>query len=270
MNKTIKYLVAASFACLPALGVAATDGDPSPGDPRIQIATYSQDEVFNLYVRAGRAAIIQFEDGEDLEGSPVGFGDPDAWDVAVVGNRMLLRPKDDNPDTNVVISTNKRSYVFSLISSKKKKPTYLFRFRYPDTEAAIAAAKLEQEKREEAKRRMLAEAATEARNTNYSMRGDTKIAPSAAWDNGRFTFFEYADNRELPAVFKITADGTEALVNTHMDGPRMVIHETNDIFILRLGQLVLGVYNDSYDPKGQFNAKGTTINAVRMETRDVN
>ncbi|MCL2635133.1 MAG: P-type conjugative transfer protein VirB9 [Betaproteobacteria bacterium] len=261
--------IALLLATLPALAVAAANGEPSAGDPRIQIATYSPDEVYNIYIATGIASLIQFEADEDVENSPVGFGDSEAWKVGITGNRMIIKPKADNPDTNVVIATNKRSYVLSLKTAKKKDtPTWLLRFRYPDTEAAEQAARRERERQTEEKRR-LAEVPVVKTNTNYTMAGDFKIAPAAAWDDGRFTTFQYPDNRELPAVFKRSADGTEALVNAHTEGDRLVIHETNDVFILRLGNLVLGIYNEGYDAVGNFNSRGTSINAIRTETKHV-
>jgi len=265
----LKRIIPLLLVALPAIAFAAADGNPSVNDSRIQVATYSPDEVYNIYIRTGIASMIQFEADEDIENSPLGFGYDAAWTVGVDRHSLFIKPKAEEPDTNVVIATSKRSYVFSLITTPKgKKPTYLLRFRYPDTEARLAAEQAERERQAEEKRRMN-EIPPVKKNTNYTMAGDIKIRPTAAWDDGRFTTLQYADSRELPAVFRLAADGTEALVNTHMEGDRLVIHETNDTFILRLGNLVLGIYNESYDPNGAFNARGTTINAIRKENKNV-
>ena len=267
MLKKIFFL---AMALAPALTMAAANGQGSKEDGRIQLATYSPDQVFNVYVNAGRVTMIEFETDEDVENNPVGFGDPLAWSVGIKGNKMLIKPKADNPDTNVVIGTNKRVYVFSLITTPaSRKPTYLMRFRYPDTEARVVAEREAAERLSEEKRRMKNPPTTK-RNVNYTMNGDTKIGPTAAWDDGLFTTLQYANSRELPAVFKRSSDGTEALVNSHLDGDKVVIHETNDTFILRLGDLVAGVYNESYaTTPSTFNNKGTSINAVRVEKANV-
>ena len=268
MKRAIFFALLLGIA--PIFADAATVGYPSPKDPRIQIATYSPDEVYKVYIQKGSATLIQLEADESPEKGLAGFGDSEAWTVGIRDSNIVIKPKADNPDTNVVIVTNKRSYVFSLITTPENvKPTFLLRFRYPDTEAKLKAAELEKKRLAEEKRKN-DNAPPEKKNEAYSMAGDFKIAPTAAWDNGLFTTLQYADSREMPAVFKKTADGTEAIVNSHVEGDRLVIHETNNIFILRLGELVLGVYNDAYDPYGQFNARGTTVkDAIRVEKKNV-
>lgn len=94
-------------------------------------------------------------------------------------------------------------------------------------------------------------------NLNYWARGDKDLAPTAAWDNGRFTYFQFDNARALPAMYRIEADGSETLLNTHIEGNTVVIHETSRNFVFRLGKSVLGVENRRYDDTGRFNRTGT-------------
>nr|WP_282680441.1 TrbG/VirB9 family P-type conjugative transfer protein [Escherichia coli] len=38
------------------------------------------------------------------------IGDPEAWSVSVRDNTLFLRPKAEEPDTNVTVQTNKHIY----------------------------------------------------------------------------------------------------------------------------------------------------------------
>lgn len=265
-----RKLLPFAIAAMPFLANAAANGQGSKEDGRVQTATYSANQVYNVYVSAGQATMIEFEPGEDVENSAVALGDAAAWATGIKNNRMFIKPKADNPDTNVVIGTNKRTYIFSLITTPPtRQATYLLRFRYPDTEARLVAEQETRDRQAQEKRRMNNTPPVK-RNTNYTMNGDIKISPTAAWDDGLFTWLEYADSRELPAAFKRSADGTEALVNSHVEGDKLVIHELNDVFILRLGELVVGIYNESYDPRAsKYNSRGTSINAIRTEKANV-
>ena len=49
------------------------------------------------------------------------------------------------------------------------------------------------------------------------MTNSDEIAPTAAWDDGNFTYLKIPNHREIPAVFRVTADGTESVSYTHLD-----------------------------------------------------
>ena len=85
-----------------------------------------------------------------------------------------------------------------------------------------------------------------------------------AFDDGRFTYFRFANNRDIPAPFYIGADNEETRINFHMDGDFMVLHRVAPRFVLRLGEAVVGVWNDDYDPEGIATPQGTVSpNVVR-------
>ncbi|WP_419669820.1 TrbG/VirB9 family P-type conjugative transfer protein [Xylella fastidiosa] len=117
-------------------------------DPRIRTEIYNKSSVYNVHTQIGRASLIQLEDGESLEISPsslLGIGDAEAWNLGVRGNNIVLKPTQKMPQTNVIVVTNKRTYSFELLATAKDSmPTYILRFRYPDTEASKAAAEAKQ------------------------------------------------------------------------------------------------------------------------------
>lgn len=266
--KKIALLLALAAPFSHALNVPT----PSEYDQRMQTVVYNPDDVVKVITRIGRTTMIRLEPDERLAGDSSGLsiGDAKAWSPAVRGNNIFLKPAAERPDTNMIVTTNKRVYVFSLFTAKKTKKTtqatsYVVKFIYPDTAQKLAEA---EQKKAEAVAQKAAELkqAEKAVNEKYFMRGDTILAPTAAWDNGRFTYFRYATSRDVPVIYKILSDGKEALTNMHVEDDTLVVHETAAKFVLRLGDSVLGIENDGYTPDGVFNAAGTTVdNTVRLE-----
>ena len=269
------YWTAAVLAALP-FQAAFAEAQPkhSVRDSRIQTATYRSDDVFPVLTKVGEATLIELETDERLSGDNAlaGMGDTAAWNLAVKGRNIIFKPTAPQPDTNLLVATNKRTYAFRLkTASGKQKPTHILRFRYPDTEAANAAriAALQDKVR-------LAMAGVPQRqpesgaNLNYWARGDKTLAPTAAWDNGRFTYFQFDNARALPAVYRVEADGSETLLNIRNDGDTVIVHDTAQNFVFRLGKSVLGVENRSYDSTGRFNRTGTdSSEAVRISIGDM-
>lgn len=272
--KWTHYTAAIVLAALP-FQAAFAEAQPkrSARDSRIQTAVYRSDDVFPVLTKVGEATLIELEADERLNGDNalVGMGDTAAWNLAVKGRNIIFKPVAPQPDTNLLVATNKRTYAFRLkTASAKQSPTYILRFRYPDTEAATAAKiAAQQDKVRLAMAGIPQRLPENGDNLNYWAYGNKELAPTAAWDNGRFTYFQFNNGRELPTFYKILPDGSESLLNTHIDGDTVVIHETAARFVLRLGKSVLGMENRAYDSKGQFNRTGTdSPDAVRISTGD--
>lgn len=240
----------------------------SAHDNRIRYETYSKDAVYTVQTAIGKATLIQFEDDENVTGgdsSIIGVGDAQAWNLGVKGNNIALKPAAEKPNTNIIVVTNKRTYAFELTLSKN--PVYVVRFRYPDTQAKFDALNA---KEQEEKRAILAK--TNAQNNkplnlNYLWRGDFGIKPVVAWDNGRFTFLKFPTATATPNIYKVLQDGTESIINTHIDDKQkdtVVIEEVGQLYRLRLGNSVLELKNGDYNP-ANFNENGTADNkSVRV------
>ncbi|MBQ9619919.1 MAG: TrbG/VirB9 family P-type conjugative transfer protein, partial [Neisseriaceae bacterium] len=146
-----------------------------------------------------------------------------------------------------------------------QQPTYLLRFHYPTEEEKARRKRAAQQER--ALNMMVKfglSKETAKLNYLYYGKGDKAIAPSAIWDDGRFTYIQYADNRDLPAVYKINPDGSEMLVNSHMEEDVIVVHETAPKLIIRLGESVLGVENKGYKTGSYNRLKTNQPDAVRI------
>ena len=261
---------------LPAVSGAVSIPKGSAKDGRIQTVMYNPDDVIHIHARIGEAVLIQLEDGELLTGDPtsgLGMGDAAAWNLAARGNNLYMKPVASAPATNMLITTSKkRTYAFDLSLTGKKngkyvqKPTYILRFVYPDTAAYKARAEAQKQAKALEKLKAAGHRPNARHNYNYWGKGDKTLAPTAAYDNGRFTYFSFDNGRELPLIYKVMDDGSEMLLNSHVDGDTVVIHETAKHFVLRLGKSVLGLENRSFNEKGSFYRTGAgSRDSVRIE-----
>jgi type IV secretion system protein VirB9 len=261
------------------LGAVCAAAHASGGDERIRIVPYNANQVVKIITAVGNPTLIQFEEGEtvlDSSKGMIGMGDAKAWSVGPKGSNIMLKPVAERPDTKLLVVTTKRTYAFEIKSVSKKsgiEPTLIVRFDYPDSKAK--AALLANQKRSAINDRLDQIAGQDGisprRNANYMKQGDDALAPSAVEDDGRFTFMRFDSSRELPVVYKILPDGTEALTNFHMDSDTgtVVIHEVAAKFILRYGTAVMAIRNDSFNPDGKLNLTGTTVpNAIRLQRGD--
>lgn len=268
-KKTI--LMAALLASIGASQAAQTP-ERSRYDARIQYVDYNEGDVVIVRATPGIGTRIVFDGKETIEDMATGFSD--GWEMVNRGNLLYLKPKSVRVsagessgyavmtpiardwDTNLMVRTNKRLYDFDLrlVTSRgstgaSKGATYRVQFRYPQTY-----------KSQPVNSRVAANPA--AANWLYNMRvasGSEAIAPTAAYDDGRFTYLTFPNNREIPTVFLQAADKSESLVNSHMDGDTLVIHRVAPTFVLRLGQQVVGIYNAAYDTEGVPTPTGSSV-----------
>ncbi|MEX3555430.1 MAG: TrbG/VirB9 family P-type conjugative transfer protein [Burkholderia gladioli] len=227
-------------------------------DPHVACAVYNPTETYQIAYRPGEATVIEFEKGEKLEGG--GMGDGKAWTAGRAGNGFFFKPKAVKAGTNLILLTNKRRYVLKLIQvAKHDQAIWSLTFDYPDTRAKAAAAVSARSAEARTLLEQTGNAASTA-NSDYDMQGDTTLAPTALWDDGRFTYFEFKSSRDLPLIYRVFEDGSEALVNPDdVRGPVLAVHDTARRYNLRLGDAVLGIRNNAYRPDGQLNPSATTI-----------
>ncbi|WP_213305863.1 TrbG/VirB9 family P-type conjugative transfer protein [Paraburkholderia sacchari] len=240
-------------------------------DSRVRQVVYQVDQVVRIEAQRGFAAHIALGTDEHIQ--VVAPGDRDGWQV--VANKgdhdVYLKPQLAAHNSNLEIRTDRRSYSFDLVvlplKSKfgNKRVMYRVTFVYLDelakqahglSNAAIVA-------------KLMAQPSV-VRNARYSMQtlpNSDDIAPTAAWDDGRFTYLRIPNNRRMPAVFRVADDGTESVVDKHVEGDTIVVHEVAKRFVLRLGAEVVGIWNDAYDMDGVPPHDGTTVRGVRRVLR---
>ncbi len=265
-------MLATALASLLFAGVVrAVDLPGWNNDPRVRRVIYRADDVVRVEAQRGFATHIALGPYEHIQ--VVAPGDRDGWQV--VANKgdhdVYLKPQLAAHDSNLEIRTDRHSYSFDLmvlpLKSKFGNGRVMYRvtFVYLDELAKQAAGNSDVEL--VAKR--LAQPAA-VRNARYSMQvmpNSDDIAPTAAWDDGRFTYLRIPNNRRMPAIFRVADDGTESVVDKHIDGDTIVVHEVAKRFVLRLAGEVVGIWNDAYDMDGVPARDGTTVNGVKRVLR---
>ncbi|WP_199542590.1 TrbG/VirB9 family P-type conjugative transfer protein [Paraburkholderia kururiensis] len=240
-------------------------------DSRVRQVVYRQDAVVRIKAQRGFATHIALDLEEHIQ--VVAPGDRDGWQV--VANKgehdVYVKPQLAAHDSNLEIRTDRRSYSFDLVVLPLKarfgndEEMYRVTFVYPDQAKAQALAQSDAT----LVSRRLAQPPV-VRNTRYSMqvmpRSDD-IAPTGAWDDGRFTYIRIPPNRRIPAIFRVADDGTESTVDKHMEGDTIVVHEVARRFVLRLGEEGVGIWNDAYDMDGVPPRDGTTVDGVKRVLR---
>lgn len=261
----MKLKVLLAFALLPLPVIALQVPQSLPSDARIKVVTYDPNNVVKIVGHFGYQTFIVLGQGEEI--MDLGGGDSEAWDIGVAtnGNSIFIKPKAPDPATNLTVVTNKRHYNFDLVAYPRnsKNKYYMVRFRYPDEEAKARAANGNKARTEA----LLDTATGTQRHMNYWVQGADSLTPNAAWDDGTFTYLRFAANREFPAVFFAAEDGEESLVNTHVEGDTLVVERMAKKLVLRKGNLVACIFNESYDPNGVALPTGTVSPAVQRVIR---
>jgi type IV secretion system protein VirB9 len=221
-------------------------------------------------------------------------------------NQIFVRPRDNADRNNMELRTNKRDYSFVFVLAKPvvsrgkqvapPVPFYRVVFDYPTPKPVVAAVPPEQLRiaaisnllqRVDASAarqvplavhpdagmtptQRLKSEGIDVRNWNYTKQVLDKgedANPTMVFDDGRFTYFEFPGAREIPAVFAYGSDGEPTRVNWHMQGNFVVVQRTAKKFTLRLGQAVVGVFNEAYDSTGIETPTNTVSPAVVRELK---
>lgn len=76
-------------------------------------------------------------------------------------------------------------------------------------------------------------------NFDYDVQGNAPFKPVAIWDNGRFTWIQFARNvQELPALFIDGPNGLEIVNYTvHAGGTQLLVNRLMPKFVLKLGKV---------------------------------
>ena len=226
------------FALIAASAQAAVVPMAGPGDPRIRWVRYDPDQVVELKATLGYQMTIEFGEDERIEN--VSIGDSLGWQITPnrKADLLFVKPVVRGARTNMTVITSTRRYAFEL-SSRRLAPgdhgdkvIYCLRFSYPVP-------------------LRLAEAAPPPRappqdvNHAYSYRGSGRDLPTRVFDDGRATYFSFADTSDYPAILAL--DGKkEVVVNSSTRDGFVVVDQLAPIFILRRGKESTTIVNQGW------------------------
>ena len=207
----------------------------------IQVWPYSEGAIYQVYATPGRVTVIGLQEGEELV--TVAAGDTVRWIVGDTSSgagdalrvSVLVKPIRSNLNTNLVISTSRRTYLIELTSTEKAWMASVS-WNYP-------------------KDRMLA-LQRQARAAQVSAPVDTGLSlerirfryaisgsnppwqPLRAFDDGEKVYIQFPAGiaqGELPPMFVIGAQGDGQLVNYRFRSPYYIVDRLFGAAELRLG-----------------------------------
>ncbi len=207
----------------------------------VQVYPYSEGAIYHIYTAPGQVTDIALQPGEAL--GAVAAGDTVRW---VIGDttsgsgetkrtHVLVKPFAAGLATNIVITTDRRSYHLVLTSTAGTAMAALS-WTYPQDQL-IALKRAAEEAR--AAEPVSASVALDQLHFNYVLSGDpAPWRPLRAFDDGRQTFIEFPASLatgEAPPLFLVDANGEAQLVNYRVQGRFYVVDRLFEVAELRLG-----------------------------------
>lgn len=217
---------------------------PIGGENRIKIINYTPNTVFKFVGHYEYQSIIEF--GIDEEIQTISMGTPTPWQIVPAGNRIFIKPVEDNASTNMTVITDKRMYFFEMHAQNAdgvndESLNFVVKFVYPEQYnlSAGAVTQIQQTNGPDLSK-------PELFNFNYSISGSVKdFEPTQVFDDGEFTYFKFRDiNAELPAIFVVNTKGEEGIVNYRVTAGYIVVERVAARYTLRHGGEVICVFNE--------------------------
>lgn len=205
---------------------------------RRTIFNYLPDSIFEITSSLDHITDIELAPGEKITKEPAS-GDTVRWKIGVLESgkgsnavtHIILKPLDENIETNLVIATDARVYHLKVRSSDWHMPSVSW--NYPQD----SSKDLEEVIRKESE--VENNIAPEKLNFNYTVQGDDVLwKPLRVFDDGSKTYLQMPPTMatsDAPALF-LVEDDNELLTNYRVKGTYFVIDRLLDRAELRVGK----------------------------------
>ena len=235
-------------------------------DRRLGVIVYSPYDVHKYTGYFGYQTSIIFAEDETID--TMSMGDTSAWQMVPQGNRLFLKPIDQDATTNMTLITNKRVYYFELHGKDAKDINeeglmFAIKFLYPgDADSTSSLMSHASNVEPDLSNKSLY-------NFDYTISGPDAISPVKIFDDGKFTYFEFKDKTaELPAIFYANKNGSEGLINFRIMGRYTVVESIRERFTIRHDSDVVCVFNEKLINQRKLVDSGQT-SAVRPVEKPV-
>lgn len=221
---------------------AIKEPKPMSVDKRLGVIVYSPYDVHRFTGYYGYQSSIIFAEDETID--QLVMGDSIPWQMVPNGNRLFLKPIDQDATTNLTLITNKRVYYFELYAKEAKDINedglmFAVKFLYSDEDESGHSAY-----NQAASGPDLTDSSLY--NFDYTISGPDIISPIRIFDDGKFTYFEFKDkSASLPAIFYVNSNATEGLINYRVVGDYIVVESIRERFTLRHDADVVCVFNEA-------------------------
>lgn len=241
-----KLLLTTAILCsLSAPALAKRDLEPSALDSRIRTVIYNEFDIIDMVVPYGYQSSIQFGKGEIITDTVFGDSSGLTDGVSASGDTLHIRAESPKISTNLTVITNLRRYNFTIKSRRLENIraddiTYYIKFKYPgDFIKSYGNNGLIPTN--------IGGSGPADYNFDYEFAGYKGQVPRRAFDDGQFTYFEFGDDVELPAIFLVEQNGTESIVESRTEGRYVIVHRLGQQFTLRQGDEVTCIFNTAYE-----------------------
>jgi type IV secretion system protein TrbG len=207
----------------------------------IQVWPYADGALYQVYTSPGRVTVIALQQGEELV--TVSAGDTVRWIVGDTASgagaslrvNILVKPTRVGLKTNLVITTNRRTYFLEL-SSTAQAWMASASWDYPK-DRLLALQKQTQQAQNSAP--IDAGLSLDQIKFRYAITGDSPPwKPLRAFDDGERVYIQFPAGiaqGELPPLFVIGAQGAAQLVNYRFRSPYYIVNRLFGAAELRLG-----------------------------------
>jgi P-type conjugative transfer protein TrbG len=202
---------------------------------------YADGALYQLYTSPGRVTVIALQPGEELV--TVSAGDTVRWIVGDTASgtganlrvNILVKPTKVGLTTNLVITTNRRTYLLELTSTPQ---TWMASASWDYPKDRLLALQ-KQAQQAQAAAPVDSGVLLEQIRFRYAISGDSPPwKPLRAFDDGAHVYIQFPTGiaqGELPPLFVIGAQGDGQLVNYRFRSPYYVVDRLFGAAELRLG-----------------------------------
>lgn len=183
---------------------------PVTMDSRIKTFIYSENTIFRVVLNYNYQSYIEFNEDEIVK--TIAIGDASAWKLTTDNNRLFIKPLERDIKTNLIVNTDKHSYIFDLVAVRvphdavDPELSYIIRFYYPDLK--------KQESKHSSKTTLFQPDLIDKSKVNYSYitTGAREILPIEIFDDSKLTYFKFANKDLIPQIFTVDKSGNEHIV----------------------------------------------------------
>jgi type IV secretion system protein TrbG len=229
----------------------------------LQVFPWSEGALYQIYAAPGKITTLALEPGERLTGpGPIAAGDTARWIIGDTTSgsgrdarvNILVKPTRPDITTNLVISTDRRTYHLELRASEETwMPAVAWAFPEEPRETSFRAIFRGPVIPPEAER-----------NYRYRLTGDAPPwRPVDVFDDGRRVYVVFPPGiaqGEMPPLFVIGENGEGQIVNTRIKANVLVVDRLFASAELRLGtkrQVVVRIERDRSQGETTFTDQET-------------
>jgi type IV secretion system protein TrbG len=208
-----------------------------------QLYDYAPGAIYEVYAAPGYLSTLVFEPGETLQ--TIAAGDTTRWLVEEAASSsggqaqpiLLLKPTRGALRTNLVVVTDRRTYLIEVIAVDGRDYSAQVAWRYPRSNDTLLGG----------------ETAAATLNFAYHIRtvrgARPRWLPLRVYDDGQRTYIEFPEtlsSSEAPPLFTLE-NNEPALVNYRVVDGRYVVDRLLDVAELRLGSTTPTIVRISRD-----------------------